>query len=130
MLGRGSGFRYAYTYTGFICAPWDDAMSYPQMQRLHRVSADVDSAVAAIAAGMRDGRAIAERCFPAFLEGGADGAADAPHLTAWRMPSATEGISPQPFWPARCRSRRRRGKDQRAALYTSLPKPCRPFMPA
>ncbi|MDF6960933.1 hypothetical protein NLR21_26285, partial [Escherichia coli] len=53
-----------------ICAPRDDDMSYPQMQRLHRVSADVDSAVAAIAAGMREGRAIAERCFPAFLEGG------------------------------------------------------------
>ena len=45
-------------------------MSYPQMQRLHRVSADLDSADAAIAAGMREGRAIAERCFPAFLEGG------------------------------------------------------------
>jgi len=44
-------------------------MSYPQMQRLHRVSADLDSADAAIAAGMREGRAIAERCFPAFLEG-------------------------------------------------------------
>lgn len=67
VLGRGSGFRYAYT--GFICAPRDGAMSYPQMQRLHRVSADLDSADAAIAAGMREGRAIAERCFPAFLEG-------------------------------------------------------------
>ncbi|MBB0022601.1 hypothetical protein DEE38_00040 [Ralstonia pickettii] len=68
VLGRGSGFRYAYT--GFICAPRDGAMSYPQMQRLHRVSADLDSADAAIAAGMREGRVIAERWFPAFLEGG------------------------------------------------------------
>lgn len=67
VLGRGSDFRYAYT--GFICVPKVGAMSYPQMQRFHHVSADFDSVDAAIAAGMREGRAIAERWFSIALEG-------------------------------------------------------------
>lgn len=66
VLGRGSEFRYAYT--GFVCAPKDGGTAYPQMQRFHHTSADFDSFDAAISAGMREGRAIAERWFSMALE--------------------------------------------------------------
>lgn len=66
VLGRGSDFRYAYT--GFVCGPKCDDMSYPMMQRFHHISADFDSMDAAISAGMREGRALALRWFSTSLE--------------------------------------------------------------
>lgn len=66
VLGRGANFRYAYT--GFVCAPRDEVLAYPKLQRFHHVSADFDSADAAISAGMREGRAIAQRWFSLTTE--------------------------------------------------------------
>lgn len=65
VLGRGSDFRYAYT--GFVCGPKGDDMSYPKMQRFHHISADFDSMDAAISAGMLEGRALALRWFSLYM---------------------------------------------------------------
>ncbi len=50
-----------YAYTGFVCLPKSAALGYPKLERFHHVSPDFDSADAAIAAGMKVGKAIEER---------------------------------------------------------------------
>jgi hypothetical protein len=57
----GSRGRLGYSYTGFVCARENEAMIYPRLERFHNASAEFDSAEAAVAAAVGQGKAIAAR---------------------------------------------------------------------
>ncbi len=57
----GSRGRLGYSYTGFVCTRENEAMIYPSLERFHNASAEFDSADAAVAAAVGQGKAIAAR---------------------------------------------------------------------
>lgn len=57
------GIALRYGYSGFVCAHRDGDTFFVRMQRFHHIRPDFKSAEAAIAAGMCQGRAIAEQWF-------------------------------------------------------------------
>lgn len=60
---RGSGLRFGYS--GFVCVPQHEGTASACMQRFRHACAGFESADAAFAAGMDEGRAILERWFAA-----------------------------------------------------------------
>jgi len=80
----------SYSYSGFVCTGATDAMTYPRLERFHNTSADFDSADAAIAAGIGNGKAIAARLLALATE------ENAPCFTASMLRSATSRSGGQP----------------------------------
>lgn len=83
--------RYlSYSYTGFVCTRETGAMTYPRLERFHNTSADFDSADAAVAAGIGNGKAIAARLLALATE------ENASCFTSSMLQSATSSPNGQP----------------------------------